>query len=65
MVSSAQFDAVGPAAALVAATQTHLSSPAVLQTGAWDPEEDDLLYYWQVLGRTCGFTGLFLSQQHR
>jgi hypothetical protein len=19
------------------------------QTGAWDPEEDDLLYYWQVI----------------
>lgn len=28
-----------------------LRSPSVActQTGAWDPEEDDLLYYWQVL----------------
>jgi hypothetical protein len=25
------------------------------QTGAWDPEEDDLLYYWQVILK--GFAG--------
>jgi hypothetical protein len=36
-----------------------------MQTGAWDPEEDDLLYYWQVFGCIGGVTVLFMSQQHR
>lgn len=46
------------------ALQHQLSACAILngllspctQTGAWDPEEDDLLYYWQVIIRCSAGT---------